>query len=456
MPIRKKLSASLLVLSVAAIPVPNVASGQGSGEYLFCQTSAEEHCIEQVVVTKSDGTTVTYTSQTAISTDGVNAKFGCASIDGNCDGMQSSVQIAAAAAKCSPTADGTRIASLYASGGVTGHKDWSVRIDARVGTFEPAFSLGNGIVDTTTSADPDGSWRYSVTFKPVVTTLATLPAELQFTPPLPADYSTRVNAYLATAVATGASATTSASIWPPRYLYWDGSPSTGCGYIPLSGMWATSNGSGLEFGMRKKTKDDGGTAYEFAFKVSAAHFIKRDMLDADYSAFMIPNGSRYTGELIVNPADIRMMLPKSYIQSLGYGAASEIPTSALSITTEDGQTASPSLQPRSDGSAILDFGIAHFSAPNPALSIKPASAATSNSSVVSTTRTLARGKSVSLTSLVANIPQGTRSWIATGACKVSGTRVIAKSSKGTCTVAVTVKNSSKKVVFRKSVKIRVA
>ena len=423
-----------------------------SGSFGFCQSASQENCIEQVVVTRVDGATSTYSSSSALSADNVQADIGCTAMGGTCDGVVTSTQVTEAAKTCSPITTDMSMRSLTVSGGVIGHRDWTVQLDARTGTFEPAFSLGNGIVDTRISPDSDGTWKYSITLKPVVQALVTYPAELQLVGPMPSDYTQKVNAFLATAEATMVHAKAGASIWPPSYLYWSGSPTTGCAYLPLTGMWGTTNGNGFEFGLRKKENAGTGLQYEFVFKVSSAHYVKKDMLDVEVGRFGTYNSGPFSGERILNPADVRMMLPKAYISALGYAQAGDIPSSALTVTTEDGQTASPKISPRSDGSAILDFGISHFSAPNPAVSVQQNSTVSSSTAV---TRSLGRNKSISAAKVVNATVKGSKTWTATGRCKVSGSRIVASASTGSCKVTVTVRNTKKKVLFRKTATLNV-
>ena len=450
------------LIAACLLSAPFVTAGSvttvsaASGSWTFCQSSTEEKCIEQVIVTKTDGSATTYTTASALTTDRVLADIGCSAMGGDCDGVVTSAQAAEAAKTCAPIPTDMNMRSMTVSGGVIGHRDWTVRIDARTGTFEPAFSLGNGIVDTRITADGDGTWKYSITMKPVVQTLVTYPADLQFVGPMPTDWKQREKTFLATAEASKSFAKAGASIWPPSYLLWTGSPTTGCAFLPMNGMWGTTNGTGFEFGLRKKESTGSALSYEFVFKVSAAHYIRKDMLDTEVLSNGTYNSGPFTGEQMVNPADIRMMLPKTYITSLGYAQVSEIPSSALVVTAEDGQSTSPKLAAQPDGSAVLDFGISHFSAPNPTLSIQPKSTTTSTATASSTGISLARSKSLSLSRVISTSVKGTKTWTTSGKCRVSGSRVVASASKGTCRVTLTVRSPKKKVLFRKTVTVTVS
>lgn len=450
MTFRRQLLFVTVLIALQPVAVEDVAPvNASSGSFGFCRVSTDDRCIEQVVVTRTDGTTATYTSAAALSVDGVQADIGCSAMGGSCDGAPTSAQVADAAKTCSPVPTDMMMRSMNASGGVIGHRDWTVRIDARTGTFEPAFSLGHGIIDTRIGADGDGTWSYSITLKPVVRVEVDYPPELRFVGPMPPDFTQRINNYLATAEASMAHAKAEASIWPPSYLLWNGSPSTGCGYLPLTGMWGTTNGNGFEFGLRKKENPGDGLPYEFVFKVSSAHFIRKDMLDVQVARFGSYDRGPFYGEKIVNPADIRMMLPRDYLTSLGYAQATDIPASALVVKTEDGQAATPSIVPRPDGSAVLDFGISHFSAPNPSVSLQPKNNARTSGGGLS----MRRRQSTAASRFVNTATKGTRAWTATGKCRASGTRIVASSSPGTCRVTLTVRDSRRKVLFRKTVAV---
>lgn len=387
--------------------------------------------------------------------DGVHGVISCTAMNGNCDGTATTEQIAVLAKTCAPDSNGNHLKSLSVQGQVLGNKNWSVRITARTGTFEPAFSIGHGIVATSISSDPDGTWRYSVTLRPVVKTYATFPADLQG----PDAYTTagqkRIKEFLATAEATSASVSAEAYIWPPSYLYRTGKPGTGCNFVKLNGMWATTNGTGVEFGLRERTATTGASDYEFAFKVSAPHIIRRDMLEIESSRSGSPYTTSFTGEKIVNPADIRMHLPKQYAESLGYSDIGSIPKSALQVVTEDGQPANPFITASPDGSGVLDFGIAHFSAPNPSVSISPRTTSATTSSAATTVTSIARRKSVSLAKVITTTRKGTRQWKATGQCRVSKSTLIATSRRGSCKVTLTVRNSAKRIVFKRTVTLKV-
>ena len=424
-----------------------------SGAWPFCQSATDERCTEEVVVAKSDGTTVTYTSSSSMFADGVMGEISCTAMNGNCDGAVTTKQIEELAKTCSPVPNGNYLQSLFAQGGVLGHKNWSVRITARTGSFEPAFTIGNGIVGTSISSDADGTWRYSVTLRPIVKTSATLPLDLQGPEAATTAGQKKIKEFLATAEATHASVSAAAYIWPPSHLYRTGKPGTGCNFAQLNGMWATTNGTGVEFGLRERTATTGASDYEFAFKVSAPHIIRRDMLEIEASRSGSPYTTSFTGEKIVNPADIRMYLPKQYGESLGYADIGSIPKSSLHVVTEDGQAADPFITPSPDGSGVLDFGIAHFSAPNPSVSISPR--ATLTTSATKTVTSLARREAIGLTKVITTTKKGTRQWRATGQCRVSKAKLVATSRRGTCKVTLTVRNASKKVVFKKTVTLKV-
>jgi hypothetical protein len=170
-----------------------------------------------------------------------------------------------------------------------------------------------------------------------------------------------------------------------------------------------------------------------------------------------------------------MFIPDSYVASIGYTTES-FNVSALKLSVADNQVAKPVLTRRSGGFG-LDFGIAHYSTPNPVLEfLNPNwtetadSALTSNTTAPETTTTTTAvyvppvttikqtgiqtkvKKTISGTSLAKSvslsIPKKAKISITMASkyakkCKVSGTSVKTL-AKGTCVVKVTVTTSTKK------------
>jgi hypothetical protein len=333
-----------------------------------------------------------------------------------------------------------------ARGGLIGDKDATVTITARTNTFEPAFTVGHGIVDTAIKDDGDGTWTFTIALRPVVRPSVDLPTDIRSEPGRMDDYNARVSEFLATAQATHVSVGAEAYTWPPSYLYWTKSRGLECAYVPMNGMWATTNGSGFEFGVRDRTATTGTVPYEFGFKVSAPHIITKDMLDVEMTGFGARVSGPFTGTSIVNPADIRMKVPKNYLTALGYSSSNSVPSSAIQVVAQDGQKTSPSLSAQDDGSAILDFGISHFSAPNPSVSISPPA---------TKPQTLKRSRSLALSKVIKTTKKGQRQWKSTGKCRISGSKVVASRSKGTCKVTLVIRNSSRKITFKKTVSLKI-
>ena len=118
-----------------------------------------------------------------------------------------------------------------------------------------------------------------------------------------------------------------------------------------------------------------------------------------------------------------------------------VPTEAeVSVAYQDGSatfTSSQSLKVVDDQVNIAVSGF-HYSVPTISLRLK----SSSNS------KTLKRKSSTSLSSIAKTTKAQKAQWKATGACKVSGTRLIASSKAGKCTVTLRVLNNKKKYVVK--------
>ena len=117
-----------------------------------------------------------------------------------------------------------------------------------------------------------------------------------------------------------------------------------CKDLPMKGLWVESNAQMFSYsvGFYGKSKQ---AASKFSFAASSPHYL--------------PGGTE------LNPARFNMFIPDSYVTSIGY-TADTFNISALKLTVADAQVAQPTLTRRAGGFG-LDFGIAHYSSPNPEL-----------------------------------------------------------------------------------------
>jgi hypothetical protein len=144
--------------------------------------------------------------------------------------------------------------------------------------------------------------------------------------------------------------------------------------------------------------------------------------------------------------------------------------SAIQVTTSDGQVPRPTATKLDDG-YLVDLGIDHFSAPNPLVQttkiadpvvrdrpwassftdfpLVTATAATTTSKYAKTVK-LKKKRSVSTRSIFVPSKKYSAKWTTTGGCRIVGSRLVARSSKGRCTAKLTERKG------RKTARTRVA
>lgn len=436
-------------------PIASVAGSSPAanavGPWPFCNGSTTRNCIESVVIDSHGSGVNTYTDATALSNAGGIIDVGC--LTGSCETSLSTDDVIAAN-KNNCAAISSLPFPVFITSKVAGHRDHSTTINLNMGTFEPALSIGSGIETTAISKNQDGTWKYSLTVHSVVTmsTSGPLPAEINSLPE-PARTSA-IEERLKTSVADSASAGSSVSVFPPTILRWVGSTrdnpwlKSTCELIPASGAWATANATNFQFGLYTKSAASE-VPWLFKFKASGPHFIKSDMLDVQPTVgFGVPNQGPFTGTQMVNPADFRMWVPATYGTALGYASASEM-RAGITVTASDGQSVSPTVVSSGNGYEI-NFGIAHYSAPNPTVSFKPGRLFPVAAQSSTSGPKMKVGKSTTQSSLLKaaglTAPKSSKVTITVKSssaryCRKSGTSVKALKA-GTCSVTVTVKPKS--------------
>lgn len=178
-----------------------------------------------------------------------------------------------------------------------------------------------------------------------------------------------------------------------------------------------------------------------------------------------------TGKSAVTPGYVKIFLPEAYITlDRGYKDLSLVTSDRVKLTVS-GQNATAKVT-KVTGGILVDTGVEHFSAPNPAMSVLKANeAATSvvtgdlssstTSSVAPTSNPVAvvnystpavaklkKGASKTLSSIAKTKASQKPKWTASGKCKIVGTKVVALKVAGTCKVTLRVLNSKKKYVVQ--------
>lgn len=321
-----------------------------------------------------------------------------------------------------------------------------------MGDFDPVFTYGNGIEKTLRTENSDGTFSFEwYGFVDSIET-ASIPSSIT-TPPLPSNYKQVLEDFFSTAKADSSGVLNSrAFIFPAAYFHrlLPRAKSTDpvvCVDIPMKGMWVDANAQMFShsFSFNGKTAN---ASSKFSFEASSPHFL------AD--------------GITLNPARFAMFIPDSYVTSLGY-TAETFTVSALRISVSAGQTANPVLT-RTTGGFGLDFGIGHYSSPNPVVEIlnanwtapvesvptsAPTTIAASTSPAlpaasIAPSRSVVRGKTVSMSSMTRasglTRPSGSsvslRLKSGSTFCRVSSSGVRGLKA-GSCRVIVTVRAKGK-------------
>ena len=183
--------------------------------------------------------------------------------------------------------------------------------------------------------------------------------------------------------------------------------------------------------------------------------------------FLPPDSS---GKSEITPGFVRVFLPKAYITlDRGYKTLSLVTSDRVKLKVA-GENANAKVTAMDHG-ILVDTGVTHFSAPNPEMMVlkadEPAvNLPTSMSPTVSlptvsktpatSITSLKKGKSKTLSSIAKPKASQRPKWTASGACRISGTRVVASKKSGTCKVTVRVLNTKKKYVVLKTVSYKVS
>lgn len=223
----------------------------------------------------------------------------------------------------------------------------------RTGVFNPSFAWGTGISATATTGDDNSG--YSFVLEGFIDDVYSVNFPRRLTdPPLAVDHQQQIRDFLASATAETLSHRSVVRIYPKSY--WripapnsrssPGSISE-CVDIPMYGLWAEANAQMFAYGYSWNGKT-AQASVKFNFEARGPHF-----LPGSTDAFV--------------PARIRVFLPAAYLSSLGLTVAN-FTESLLKVTTAQGEVKAPVIERRSNG-VVVNFGISHYSAPDPTLEV---------------------------------------------------------------------------------------
>ena len=351
---RKFLAVAILFLTSLQLVDTSVVQGAATtptiGEWGFCMSSQDVGCIESFKTVDDVNQEVVITSEPQRQAHtGLSFGIRCSSLSTNqsqCDSRASTPRDPRGVGKCGFNEP----AKLNGTASWQGRSGRAFQMTIRTGDFDPVLSMGNGINGTTRTVNGDGTFTFIWSgFMDEIKT-ASLPSSL-ISGMLAPNHEQLMKDFFATAVADSAVQNSIIYVWPAAYLHVavpgervNGVWVTECVNLPMVGMWVEANSQMFShsvgfFGRSTKASS------KFSFAASSPHYL--------------PDG------VTLNPARFNMFIPDSYVSSIGY-TADTFSVSALKLSAADNQTVSPVLTRRSGGFG-LDFGIAHYSSPNPQL-----------------------------------------------------------------------------------------
>lgn len=371
------------------------------GQWGFCTTSGEVGCIESVVTTDDAGQSVTLQSQSQInSLSGLVLSVVCSSFtmdQTNCDSKNSTSIIPGVSTTCGLE----RPVELTVSASWAGRRGRSFTLRLRMGDFDPVFSRGNGLNSTQRVVNSDGTYLYVMEGFIDSVNSGSIPSSIT-NPPLASNYKELLQEFFRTAVTTSSMERSIVYVHPESYLRRalprpKPSDPIVCVDIPMKGMWVEANSQMFSYGLGFTGKTAKAST-KFSFEANSPHFLQ--------------DGTT------LNPARFRMFIPDEYVTSLGF-TSETFSLSSLSVTVADGQVPHPVLT-RSTGGFDLNFGIDHYSSPDPVVEIfnanwevtqtvqsstptvvsSPASSVPSSAASSSVSKSVPAGKSISSSTLV--------------------------------------------------------
>lgn len=460
---RRLLVAVLLLVGITVVTAGRSASGSSNtptvGTWYFCTAADQVGCIEHFEFENQSGTLVPYAALHEAQNAGVTVTARCFAsgvAEGapcvpppsmGCGSAGTSFQFSV---EPTPTENGQPRDKSAMNG-----RRFVIRL--RTGDFDPVFTMGGRIDALKRTRLDSGLFTLEVEGRIQavhgVETYSAVPMDP------PSTYRTRLSAFLKTAKATSVSYWAYASVYPRAFLQSTSVDLGGqCINMPFVDAYADMNGNGTTLSWVPSRPTDA-VASTIKLEIHGPHYLPES------------NGN---DDRIV-PARIRFFLPNAFFTDAGYPDTSKFDAASLRITAYGDQVSTPVLERRSDG-IMVDYGISHFSAPDPVVTILrygrsladiPAPTVTTTTStvapvsttpvasVVQYTRSLTKGKRLTVASAVAVArlarPSGSSVSLRVsrgGAyCRASSAGITAL-RKGSCSVVVTVTTKARKRTAR--------
>jgi hypothetical protein len=428
------------------------------GQWDFCTPTQSTSCIKNIVVTSTEGVETTYSTREAATAATVEYSVYCGPVE--CSGSPTMKQVQSFVNGGCKTDLGLGLNRpwLNISAGVRDHPTWTISIEINTGTHDPVFTLGKGTVKTQRTENADGTFSFVWVAKPVI--IARVGLSKSFgDPSTNSRYTQDLKDFYSTAVATTVEYSASVNVLPATHFLIGN-----CAFFPLAGGWAEANAQGFLFGADFSKLGSDPTKQIFPFSAYAPHFIPGEWMTniplGPVRPSPVPIAPLPEANRIINPARVQMFLPPDYLKMLGYDDLSTFTISSFSVVVEDGQNLNPSFAVQ-NGGVLLDFGISHYSVPNPTLTVlvRQKAAASTNPTSQVFTLVLTRQKSAKSIASFAKLKVLSTSKVSLKVvtssakfCKVFGTNLKGLKT-GSCKVTVTVtpkkgKASSKTVTLK--------
>lgn len=336
------LIAGCLVSSSSATAETISALTPDTGAWPLCSTESQIGCIESFAIEGDDGVlravNITYPAA-----DGPMVSVHCRSNSTNqskCD-VNAQTAVIGRVGPCGFQDP----ALLVITVSWQGHENRKYKLVIRTGDFESVFSHGNGISATENEKSESGSSKYTLNGFIDKLQSANIPSWLLLTVD-----EVKLKEFFETATADSLSYRSIVYVHHASYLKMALPRTSICESAPMKGVWAEANGQYIGFSLQWNGLTNA-EPMKLNFEARGPH----------YAFGTTPS------ENILVPARIRVFLPKTIIEYLGYGA-SEFNAAAIGVTTANNTQAIPQITAVSDG-YIIDLGIAHYSSPDPVFTV---------------------------------------------------------------------------------------
>ena len=366
---KKKIALGLLAIlsvCVSSFSISTATAVSTIGNWDFCKDGKTTGCITRIIVTSTEGVETTFTSKEAAAAATVEYSVYCGPVE--CEGSPTMKQLQSYVSGGCKTNLGLGLNRpwLNLSAGVRDHPTWTISLEINTGTHDPVFALGKGTVKTQRTENADGTFSFIWVAKPVI--IARVGLSQSFgDPSTNSRYTQDLRDFYSTAVATTVEYSASVNVLPATHFLIGN-----CALIPLAGGWAEANAQGFLFGADFSKLGSDPTKQIFPFSAYSPHFIPGEWMSniplGPVSPSPVPIAPTPEANRIINPARVQMFLPPDYLKMLGYDDLSAFTMSSFSVVVEDGQNLNPSFVVQ-NGGVLLDFGISHYSAPNPTLTV---------------------------------------------------------------------------------------